>query len=305
MRTGRHTGDVPFRIELHTDEPELDASWQDAVEVLFSSWSEELMLSAFESSEGPVDLPVGVYRARYCAKDMQRGRDDLDTAPDDELVDSYLLQLWPANDLDRVVRRSDDPAASPDRDRFAVWSREELAARVSEIRKRRSSRQDEEHEAELDETWGGQVPDDPRLREAGWSAAQLQELDPSLLHALVEADDPLRRAVTAWAVEQVLSNAGLLQLPWAAPALAALRDGRVPDPDYELTSTLPPIPESYYPESYYDDVTRQHLAVGTLHIVGNPDGTLRNVCEALVAADSEHHVDGILERVRQVFPQLS
>jgi hypothetical protein len=81
MHTGLHTGDVGVRIELHADEPGLDDAYQDAVEVFFTNSSEELMLSAFDSGAGPVDLPAGIYRARYCAKDMQLGR-DLDTSPD-------------------------------------------------------------------------------------------------------------------------------------------------------------------------------------------------------------------------------
>ena len=44
MKTGLHTGDVRVRIELHTDDPELDARWQDVVEVVHTTWADDLAL---------------------------------------------------------------------------------------------------------------------------------------------------------------------------------------------------------------------------------------------------------------------
>jgi hypothetical protein len=308
MRTGTHTGHIPVRIELHTDEPALDDSWQDVVETSFSTEADELWLTAFDSAEGPVDLPPGWYQVRYCAADMERADEE---TPDGRPADRYLWQFWPANGVDRIVRQGGGNAAYWHRDGTQpAWTREELAQRVRDLRSRRARRQAEEDEDELLQAWDGQVPDDPRLREAGWAAAQLHELDPELVQALAEADDVLRREVIAWVIEQMLGEAGLLDRPWAAPALDSLRNGTALPDRWEITETLPPMPVAGY-----DPAAQQHLAVEAMFNAGVVDtslypgadnNTLREACMVLTMAATEPTgITGVFERVRQAFPRLA
>ncbi|MEZ0581258.1 hypothetical protein [Nocardioides sp. MH1] len=96
MMTGLHTGEVPFEIEWHPDQPDVDASWQDVVEASVEFTESDALLSSFEEFVG-IELPAtGWYRARYCATGMDEGR-ELDTPDEDESApDRYLLQIWPA-----------------------------------------------------------------------------------------------------------------------------------------------------------------------------------------------------------------
>ena len=113
----RRSGDSPVRIELWDAEPDPDAAeWEDVVEVSmtvpadgqprWSSWAGE--------SGGPLDLPGGEYRLRVSA----RGRDDgvvswdaATTGGEDDVVDFYLLQLWPAPARpDAIVRTTSNDA---------------------------------------------------------------------------------------------------------------------------------------------------------------------------------------------------
>ncbi|MFF5084908.1 hypothetical protein ACFY36_48375 [Actinoplanes sp. NPDC000266] len=273
MHTGLHTGEVHVRVELHAAEPELGDEWRDVVEVLYATTAEDLALGGFDSSAGPVDLPPGVYRARYCAADMQRDRDE------EEPGGRYLLQFWPATAVDRVVRQNSEYAAYWHREGpEPPLTRDELAGRVADLRRRRAERQAEETEEELDEIWEGDVPDDPRLREAGWYAASLWRLDPALVEALTEAGDEQRRAVAAWAVERVLDDAQLMSQPWSGPALAALREGR-PLETWEIQQTLPPMPMEEH-----NLAAAQNLAAEVLFNAAVGLDTLSDACEAVMQA---------------------
>ncbi|XVV09093.1 hypothetical protein ACQP2X_30145 [Actinoplanes sp. CA-131856] len=248
LRTGPSAGEAHVRVELHSSEPELGDEWRDVVEVLYSTTAEDLTLG------GPVDLPPGVYRARYCVEETR-----------------CLLQFWPATGIDRIVRRS-----GAYQHREGPLTRDDLAARVADLRRRRAAREAEETEEELDEIWEGDVPDDPRLREAGWYAAALRRLDPVIVEALAEAGDRRRRAVTAWAVERILDDAQLMAQPWAGPALAALREGTPLDGE-GIRRTLPPMPI----EEHNLDAARNLAAEVLFNVAG---GSLADACEAVMEA---------------------
>ncbi|WP_229069011.1 hypothetical protein [Actinoplanes sp. DH11] len=300
LKTGLHTGTVQVRVELHTDAPRLDGGWQDVVEVLFSTQADELVLAAFDTVHGPVDLPPGNYRARFCGADMQRGH-DLDTAAGDDPVDRYLLQFWPAAGVDRIVRQGSEVAAywhGLRDDSRSRWTRDELVQRVADLRRQRADREKLESEDELDEIWGDDVPHDEELRDAGWFAARLWRHDRALVEALRRADDDLRRAVTAWAIERILLAAGLLQHPWAARAITALRDG-TPLPDrWEVGETLPPLPAA--PGFGDERAADKHSAVEAMYNAGVGLDTLGDVCEALVTAAGPD-LDPFLDQVRESF----
>jgi hypothetical protein len=301
--TGLHTGTVQVRIELHTDEPALDDTWQDAVEVLFSTQADELALTAFDTYAGPVDLPPGTYRTRYCARDMQRGH-DLDTSLGDAPVDRYLLQFWPATGIDRIVRQGSEIAGYWHRNvTTPAWTRDELLAQVADMRRRRAEREAEEAGQGRDEVWDGEVPDDPRLRDASWETAQLWRIDPELVEAFADADDPLRRAVAAWAVRRILGHAGLLHQPWAESALTALREGARLD-RFQISRTLPPMPVA---PGFGDDLAQaQHLAVETMFNASVGNDTLGDVCGAVLnLACLGPHQGNSLADLREAFPALT
>jgi len=94
MMTGLHTGEVPFRIEWHPDQPDVDGAWQDVVEASVEFTEPDALLSSFEEFVG-IELPAtGWYRARFCASGMDEGR-ELDTPDEGESApDRYLLQMW-------------------------------------------------------------------------------------------------------------------------------------------------------------------------------------------------------------------
>ncbi|MEU8818761.1 hypothetical protein [Actinoplanes sp. NPDC048796] len=239
------------------------------MEVLYTTTA----LGGLDSSAGTIDLPPGVYRARYCAADMRRDRDV------EESGGRYLLQFWPATGVDRIVRQSSEYAAYWHREGpEPALTRDELAGRVADLRRCRAERQAEETEEELAETWEGDVPDDPRLREAGWYAASLWRLDPALVEALAEAGDRQRRAVTAWAVERVLDDAQLMTQPWAGPSLAALREGAPLDTG-KIRGTLPPMPMEEH-----DLAAAQNLAADVLLNASVGLNTLGDACEAVMEA---------------------
>jgi hypothetical protein len=287
LKTGTHTGNVRVRVELHTTEPGLEDHWPDVVEVPFSSRPGDLMLAAFDCEEGPVDLPPGNYRVRYCAA-----------------ATANLLQFWPVTGADRIVRQG--PAVGGywhGVERHPAWTRAELADRVADVRRRRDERRSEYAEDHLYDIWHGQVPDDPRLRDAGWSAARLSQLDPALVIALADAGDPLRRAVAAWAVERILGQAGLLGHPWAAAALTALRDGEPLPSEWEIRQSLPPIAAGRGFGA--DRASAQHNAVEELFNAAIGLNTLTDVCEAVaIAVDRAPTPELVLTGLRQAFPEL-
>ncbi|GAB4054554.1 hypothetical protein [Catellatospora paridis] len=106
LLTKRHTGDVALTVAYAEAEPALDESYDDVVEIDFVAEAQSLRLTTWHEEEFELpDLPAGPgnYRLRY------HGRQTGDLAPEpagmDEIVDEYLLQIWPAMPSpSRVVR---------------------------------------------------------------------------------------------------------------------------------------------------------------------------------------------------------
>jgi hypothetical protein len=257
MITGRHTGPVGVRIELHSAEPPLGDEWEEAVEASFATTSRDLMLASFGHQEGPIDLPPGAYRVRYCADGMDRGNQL--TAPgaaDEEPVDRYLLQFWPGTGAERIVRQTTETAD--------YWHRaaakpaltgDELTARVDELRAGRTAGRERD---------GG--PGDDRIRAAGRSGAALRQLDGELLLALADADDEQRRTVACWVAEEELRDAGLADLPWSKAVLAALREGG-PLPDRgAILPHLTAAPDGARPQEVVDMLYQAEADPDTLAV---------------------------------------
>ena len=113
LTTGLHTGDVALRVERLDEEPALDDQWEEIVEVSFEPAGTALLLHGLDSSQYvKTELPVVSYRVRYCAADMDKGK-EVDVVSDDEpVVDRYLLQLWPAEPAPDVIRKQTSATAS-------------------------------------------------------------------------------------------------------------------------------------------------------------------------------------------------
>jgi hypothetical protein len=225
MVTGLHTGDVGFRVELHPEEPPLDALWEEAVEVSFRATIAEMGLHAFQDIY-EFSLPPGDYRVRYCARGMQQGEEQ-DTLSGGQPIDFYLLQFWlsrpPAPD--RILRLTSNAAA--------YWHRQdrdvELPPDEREVEAQRIAAEQEQDDGIR---FGDRVPND-RLRSAETHILSFRALDEGLMWALSDADDVLHRAVARWAALRALSVAELAGNPIVAPSVSALRQGEHPPAPFD------------------------------------------------------------------------
>ncbi len=105
VNLARRSGGSSVRIVLRDIEPQLTEEWEDIVEVStivpedaqpgWGTWAGE--------SGGRLEIPPGGYRLRVSARGRDAGRGDGEFA--NEVVDSYLLELWPAPAAeDQIVR---------------------------------------------------------------------------------------------------------------------------------------------------------------------------------------------------------
>ncbi|MFF3000798.1 hypothetical protein ACFVTC_40625 [Streptomyces sp. NPDC057950] len=237
LTTGLHTGHVGFAVEVHDQAPPLDAAWEDVVEVSFrpASPRSTLMQWAVEAC-WDLGLEEIDYRVRYCAKGMDQARQE-DTRTDDEpQLDSYLLQLWPAEPTaDRVLKQTAAIAAY-----WHGYAREQPppptpgeraeAERQARLRQEQDAR---EQQLALDRRrWGGRLPSQA-LRAVGGNVRGLLRFDPVLVHALDDAGPDVQRAVALLAARRACEAAGLACLDWIAAALTALAEGRPLPPPFD------------------------------------------------------------------------
>jgi len=110
--TGLHTGEVNLTIDVLNTSPSVDDSWEEIVEVSFTPISEETILRDWNGySVCSIPLSQTSYRVRYCARNMDLGR-EIDTLVDAEPVDSYALIFWIADPApDVILKQSSDIAA--------------------------------------------------------------------------------------------------------------------------------------------------------------------------------------------------
>ncbi|GLX98000.1 hypothetical protein [Herbidospora sp. NBRC 101105] len=105
--TGLHTGTVDFSVTVADHDPGADSGgYEDIVEI--SMESEAGRFALHEWGGGDVhelpDLPAGPgwYRLRYHAQNMDAAA-EADTSQ--EIIDRYLLQIWPQDESEpRVVQ---------------------------------------------------------------------------------------------------------------------------------------------------------------------------------------------------------
>ncbi|WP_436527916.1 hypothetical protein [Actinoplanes sp. HUAS TT8] len=302
IRTRLHTANVPVRVELHTDAPEPGDEWTEIVEAGFATWVDDLWLSGFDQSAGPLDLPPGYYRVRYSS----RG--------DGETEEWLLLQFWPADD-DRVVRQTTGDAAYWHRTGVvAALTAEEITEAVEELREVRESWVDPEDpifdREPLRGTDGVLTP----LRDLPERVHLIAEVDNQVATGLAAADPPVLRAITRWAADLVLTAAGIREMPEVAEAMAALYRGEPlpPGTRERIEARLPPMPTmpaevtGAFLADHRETLARHH-AVLVLQVAADP-GTdpLDAACSMLWLAGGA--VGGgagwIMPVLRKVFPAL-
>lgn len=115
LMTGLHTGSVHLVVELCERPPALEEVWEDIVEASFEvpPQTQTGILEWGASAWHPAPLEPGLHRVRYCARNMQAGR-EVDTVQDHEdPVDFYRLVFWRAsgNVPDCVLRQASERAA--------------------------------------------------------------------------------------------------------------------------------------------------------------------------------------------------
>lgn len=112
LNLARRSGGSQVRIEVHQDEPDPGEEWEDVVEVSITvpDSSEAVGWTGWAGETGGrLDLRPGSYRVRVNARGRDAGREGEFA---EEVVDFYLLQLWPSPPRpDEVVRSTSEDAA--------------------------------------------------------------------------------------------------------------------------------------------------------------------------------------------------
>ncbi|MEW1872620.1 hypothetical protein AB0420_31775 [Streptomyces caelestis] len=236
LRTGLHTGDVGFVVEVHDEAPALDPVWEDVVEVSFRPLSERTRLVQWAGEAAwDLDLARTDYRVRYCARGMDEGR-ELDTRVDGEpQTDSYLLQFWPAPPHpDRVIRQTSQQAAywHGHARRLPPPPTPEQRAETERLARQAEERAAEERRLHRERwAWGGRLPSEGLRGARESNVRDLLRFDSDLVHALDAAGPDVQRAVALLAARRACEVAGLTDVPWVAEALTALtRERPLPPP---------------------------------------------------------------------------
>ena len=308
LHTAMNHGTVHLRIEHHDGEPALGSGWEEAVEVSFHHLSPTLRLTDLDGDDHQLHLPPGVYRVRYCGRDMDAAN-DLEQNYDADTVDSYVLQLWPAPAApDRILRQTSRIAAYKHQAYRTVEPPADVLATEAADR-------DGDHEERVLRRFGGRIPN-ARLRNA-FDHAWLALIDLDLTFAIAEADDQTHRRVAQWAALRALDGAHLLDRPELGPSIAALRRGEPALPPFTdergmFTAFTTPLSDEnvpYLPElrgAPDEKASRPWNAIGAVVATTDPD-SLSAALRALIGAATSAGADQyrqLLTDLRQKFTQL-
>ena len=274
LTTGLHTGHTRVTVEVLDAPAPIGDEWEDVVEASFRPATAKVALVQWAGEASwPLPLVPIDYRVRYSATGMDRARGRDTLLAGEPLLDRYLLQLWPAPLApDAVIRETSRCAAywhahartlpSPPTPRErAEAKRRERAAR--ERVGREAARAAEAHR------WGGRLPDERVRRTNG--ALELARLDRELVDGIADLDPATQRAVAVWAARRACAAAGLTDLDWVKPALAALERGEsLPFADlgeaFRLLRADPHVRRttvaSY--DGRHEHLSQQHMAVPAL-----------------------------------------
>ena len=313
LLTGTHTGHVPIAVELHEEEPPLDAeAWEDIVEVSFRPVSDEIMLVEWGGDGHPLDLSETSYRVRYHCRGMDEAHDTTREAGE-PVVDEYLLRFWPAPPAaDRVVKETSEAAAY-----WHAFAREQPPGPTPEERaeaERRAREEEERARRQRDmDAWGGRLPSDrlravrDRLRKfPGSPKGGLVALDAALVHAIDAAGPEEQRALARWAAHRACTTAGLGDIDWVERALAELDRGAPLSPPLDAPRRLRDavFSDTRVPRS--QDGTPglpQSVALAALVSAAAPDA-LEAALNAVLAAAVAHGTDSapFFAEIRRTFP---
>ncbi|MCK8672198.1 hypothetical protein M1M07_13840 [Rhodococcus sp. HM1] len=238
--TGIAYGPVRVRVEL-LDRPPTDLAQEgwEVVEETIVSATQAMVVSAADGTVcTTIDpVPAGTYRVRAHA----RGRDTHFGLDVDEIVEDYLICLWPtttriADAQVRTLRKTDtawSPQPQVDRpepSRAYVYIRDDSGEVVTVAPR---SREALAVRAVL-HTFGGK-PLTPAL-EAIYAARHVAGLDRDLIDRVEALDDDRQRAFARWCVHRAWERAGLVRSPWFRDRLAEMDAGHPVHPDF-LAST--------------------------------------------------------------------
>ena len=238
--TGIAYGPVRVGVEL-LDRPPTDPAQDDweVVEETIVSATQAMVVSAADGTVcTTVDpVPAGTYQLRAHA----RGRDTHFGLDVDEIVEDYLICLWPtttriADAQVRTLRKTDtawSPQPQVDRpepSRAYVYIRDDSGEVVTVAPR---SREALAVRAVL-HTFGGK-PLTPAL-EAIYAARHVAGLDRDLIDRVEALDDDRQRAFARWCVHRAWERAGLVRSPWFRDRLAEMDAGHPVHPDF-LAST--------------------------------------------------------------------
>ncbi|WP_157768886.1 hypothetical protein [Rhodococcus ruber] len=234
--TGIAYGPVRVRVELldrpPTDPPQDD--WEVIEETTLSA-TEAMVVSALDGTVCTTIAPVpaGAYQVRAHA----RGRDTHYGLDVDDIVEDYLICLWPTTTRTtdaqvRTLRKTDTTWSTqpqvdrPEPSRQYVYIRDESGAVITVPPQ---SREALAVRAEL-HTFGGR-PLTPAL-DAIYAARHVAGLDRDLIDRVEALDDNRQRAFARWCVHRAWERAGLVQSPWFRQRLAEMDAGYPAHPDF-------------------------------------------------------------------------
>ncbi len=332
LTTGLHTGEVGLTVEVHEQAPPVADGWQEVVEVSFQPAGEASVAGWGGQWSYPLDLTEPSYRVRYCAFGMEEGRAQ-DTRVDfDPDAEWYLLQFWPAPPQpDAVIRQTSEtammahghaqrlPPPPTAGERAAAERQARLREQEEEARQERL-RAERELAAE-ERAWGGRLPSQ-RLRELKGFALRVARFDRPLVDALGDADPLTQRQVARWVTRRAYAEAGLADIDWIAPALAAMdRGDPLPPPfdgdgrpgsskpafdrlrsDRRVPRTAVPSPDGRFGQCH-----QQSMALPAIFSARQED-PLRAALDALhsgAAGFGRDRYPALFTEVREAFPRLA
>jgi hypothetical protein len=105
------------------------------------------------------------------------------------------------------------------------------------VRRKREARERQEEQwrlANLERTWGGRIPADPRLLDPMVQARTLGlvQHDRDLVDRIAEADAHTQRRMAVWAARYCCTRSGLIERDWVAAAVGALEQAEPPPPSF-------------------------------------------------------------------------
>ncbi|MBM7783765.1 hypothetical protein [Tenggerimyces flavus] len=313
---GTHYGPIGVTVEVHEGRPEIDDSWEEIVEVAFAPATVDVRVCSqmYGSSFPPFRLELTDYRLRVAISGMgEAASADFDP---DRAVERCLLQFWPAPLGPDVVVKATSVVAVRNHERARAIpppppppTPEELAER----RRQKELEEAEQHRRYLMREWGGRLPSD-RLLAVGDVARGLVHTDAEVVHALDAAGPALQRTVARWAARRVYDRAGLAEVEWIAPALAALERGEPlpppfdqPDKAWERLIADPDAPDTTMlgMDGRSGPCHQQAFALPSLRHAADSD-PLRAALTATLDACAGYGIDypELLADLRRTFPQL-